>query len=236
MPVFQLNAAYASIMSTDPGDDHHRNSTKAPILARAPEPMDGLVNQIHTRRQSVLREGSMKSCYAKAVFLLLFALLSGSVAIWASASELPESKDRPGIPSASVLAREMLDTHNAIRAHLNLLPLQWSAELASVSQKWANRLLEKRRLDLNPDSTYGENLFMISGGSASPAAVVRQWASESQNYDYHSNSCSGICGHYTQLVWRRTQRVGCAVARGAGYEIWVCNYDPPGNISGQLPY
>jgi pathogenesis-related protein 1 len=150
--------------------------------------------------------------------------------------QLAGLSDHPGNPSARDLAREMLNAHNAVRTDLNLPPLQWSAELAAVSQKWANTLLKQRRFALNPNTSYGENLFMIEGGAASPAAVVRQWASESQNYDYESNSCSGICGHYTQLVWRRTLRVGCAVARGAGREIWVCNYDPPGNLSGQAPY
>ena len=81
-----------------------------------------------------------------------------------------------------------------------------------------------------------QSVFMVTGGSASPAAVVRQWASESQSYDYDSNTCSGICGHYTQLVWKRTSRVGCAVAKENNREIWVCDYDPPGNVLGQLPY
>jgi hypothetical protein len=45
-----------------------------------------------------------------------------------------------------------------------------------------------------------------------------------------------VCGHYTQIVWRNTKSVGCAVARGKGVEVWVCNYDPPGNYAGQRPY
>ena len=138
--------------------------------------------------------------------------------------------------SVCTLALEILNAHNAVRAELNLSSLQWSDELAALSQKWADTLLAQNRFVHSPNSSYGENLFMITGGSASPAAVVWQWASESRNYDYNSNTCNGICGHYTQLVWRRTSRVGCAVARGHGREVWVCNYDPPGNVLGQLPY
>jgi pathogenesis-related protein 1 len=151
-------------------------------------------------------------------------------------AHLPGSGDYTEASSMSGLAREILNEHNAVRDDLRLPPLQWSEELAAISQKWANTLLKQRRFDLDPNTPFGENLFMISGGSASPAAVVRQWASESHNYDHGSNSCSGICGHYTQLVWRRTRRVGCAVAKGAGREIWVCSYDPPGNVVGQSPY
>jgi len=136
----------------------------------------------------------------------------------------------------TVLVREILDAHNAVRADLKLPLLQWSNELAALSQKWANTLLVHNRVYINPTTPYGQNLFMVSGGSASPAAVVRQWASESWSFDYDSNSCSGICGHYTQLVWKHTSRVGCAVARGNNQEVWVCDYDPPGNVLGQSPY
>jgi pathogenesis-related protein 1 len=51
---------------------------------------------------------------------------------------------------------------------------------------------------------------------------------------------SNGCGHYTQVVWRNTQRVGCGYStcqsQGYTFEIWVCNYDPPGNFIGQTPY
>jgi len=142
----------------------------------------------------------------------------------------------PEVDSDTVLAREILDAHNFIRAELKLPLLQWSNELANLSQKWANTLLAQNRFYINPTTLYGQNLFMVSGGSASPAAVVRQWASELQSYDYDSNTCSGVCGHYTQLVWKRTSRVGCAVARSSNREVWVCDYDPPGNVLGQSPY
>jgi pathogenesis-related protein 1 len=66
--------------------------------------------------------------------------------------------------------------------------------------------------------------------------VVNAWAAESRNYDYRSNCCRGVCGHYTQIVWAGTQEVGCAVARGGRREVWVCNYDPPGNWAGKRPY
>src|SRR5258708_3683246 len=86
-----------------------------------------------------------------------------------------------------------------------------------------------------PHSTYGENLFDINGAAASSAEVVNTWASESRNYDYSSNRCRGMCGHYTQIIWGDTKEVGCAVARGGGREVWGCNYDPPGNWARKRP-
>ena len=85
-------------------------------------------------------------------------------------------------------------------------------------------------------SPYGENLFEITGAVSTSAEVVDQWASESKDYQYGSNSCRGVCGHYTQMVWRGTKRLGCAAARRGKTEVWVCNYDPPGNWIGNRPY
>lgn len=49
------------------------------------------------------------------------------------------------------------------------------------------------------------------------------------------------CGHYTQLVWANTRQVGCGYSTcetndGFLFEVWVCNYDPPGNVISQFPY
>ena len=74
------------------------------------------------------------------------------------------------------------------------------------------------------------------GSRASAAEVVGYWAAEARDYSYRANTCRGMCGHYTQLVWNDTREVGCAVASEPGREVWVCNYDPPGNWVGERPY
>ena len=141
-----------------------------------------------------------------------------------------------GTGAASSLSRDMLAAHNGVRARVGVPPLAWSDRLAARAQDWADHLLARGQFTHRPKSPYGENLFEIDGGTASPARVVQSWASESRNYDSRSNRCSGVCGHYTQIVWRDTKEVGCAVARGEGREVWVCNYDPPGNWAGRRPY
>lgn len=136
----------------------------------------------------------------------------------------------------SPLAQDMLAAHNAVRARLHIPPLTWSAEIAGQAQAWADRLLAERRFAHRPRSPYGENLFEISGALASPSQVVADWGSEAGAYDYASNKCLGVCGHYTQLVWAATKKVGCGVARNRRQEIWVCDYVPPGNFVGRRPY
>src|SRR5581483_1121499 len=126
--------------------------------------------------------------------------------------------------------------HNVVRASVKVAPLAWSAPLAEAAQKWADRLVARNEFVHTPKNRYGENLFYVEGAGATPSEVVDYWAGEARDYDYATNQCHGACGHYTQMVWRDTRRVGCAVARGKGREVWVCEYDPPGNVVGLKPY
>ena len=132
--------------------------------------------------------------------------------------------------------RAMLAGHNQARARVGVSPLAWSDRLAAIAQQWANHLIARRQFAHRRDGLYGENLYAISGAKATEAMVIAAWAQEQAAYDIQSNHCRDVCGHYTQMVWASTKRVGCAVARGGGREVWVCNYDPPGNWVGQRPY
>lgn len=132
----------------------------------------------------------------------------------------------------------MLEAHNEVRARVDVPPLRWSDRLAAHAQEWANHLLANGQFYHRPHPPFGENLFDIIGPRAhtSPAAVVADWASEEIDYSYRANTCRGVCGHYTQLVWSGTREVGCAAARDSNREVWVCNYNPPGNWVGERPY
>jgi pathogenesis-related protein 1 len=130
----------------------------------------------------------------------------------------------------------MLAAHNKVRRKVNVPPLTWSDKLAASSQEWANTLLARGEFIHRAKSSYGENLLAIQGASASPEEVIDAWDSESEDYNYPSNECSKMCGHYTQLVWASTKQVGCGVARNSRREVWVCEYYPPGNYVGKRPY
>jgi len=134
------------------------------------------------------------------------------------------------------MARDMVAIHNTVRAQVGTSPLTWSDRLAAVAQEWANGLLASGKFVHSHNPDYGENLYEIRGAAATPAVVVKAFADESRDYDYRSNSCRSVCGHYTQVVWNDTKEVGCAVARGGGREVWVCEYYPPGNWEGRKPY
>ena len=147
----------------------------------------------------------------------------------------PAQAQYPGWPPPQY-SQAMLQAHNAVRAQVGVAPLVWSSQLAGVAQEWADRLLATNSFAHRPSNRYGENLYTISGGMASPGDVIDAWVSEAQGYNFSRNTCSGVCGHYTQIVWRQTRAVGCAVASSGYRQIWVCNYDPPGNVIGFRPY
>ncbi len=133
---------------------------------------------------------------------------------------------------------QMLNAHNAWRRRHNVPALKWSPKLAACAQQWAENLARSNSFRHRTDGRYGENLATASGQHLTPDRVVGMWGNEAQYYDYRSNSCmSGeMCGHFTQLVWRGTKEVGCGMSRNDQREVWVCNYNPPGNIVGQKPF
>ena len=153
--------------------------------------------------------------------------LAAIVAVTLKAASIP--------PPLAPFEQQILVAHNLVRAQFQEPPLQWSPALAERARAWAGRLAEERRFD-HSGSSFGENLYLIVPGPATPDEVVAAWAAEASKYDYHANSCRGVCGHYTQIIWRDTAKVGCGMARGSRREIWVCNYDPPGNYVGERPY
>ena len=130
----------------------------------------------------------------------------------------------------------MLAAHNALRARLRLPPLTWSDRLAAAAQDWATTLIVNNQFRHRPHSRLGENLYEIRGGEAGPLQAFDAWAAEAKAYDYRRNRCHGVCGHYTQIVWRDTRQVGCAMAQSSTREVWVCEYNPPGNYIGERPY
>jgi uncharacterized protein YkwD len=137
---------------------------------------------------------------------------------------------------AASLSQEMVSAHNVLRIRVGAAPLTWSARLAGIAQGWAEGLVASGKFTHSRNSDLGENLFTITGAAATPARVVNDWAGEARDYDYGSNTCRAVCGHYTQIVWKDTKELGCGVARGGGREVWVCEYDPPGNWEGKKPY
>lgn len=132
--------------------------------------------------------------------------------------------------------------HNVVRSAHGVVDIAWDNELAAVSQAWADRCDwgHNPGRSENYPGYVGENIY---GASFTPSGdgVVESWASEEADYDYANNSCASgkACGHYTQVVWAKSLKLGCAIASCPNLNtsnFVVCNYSPGGNFNGESPY
>src|SRR5262249_32622284 len=81
------------------------------------------------------------------------------------------------------------------------------------------------------------NIYMETGSSSTGSGdrAFQAWAAEASGYHWDNDSCADVCGHYTQLVWAATTSVGCGKATAGANTYWVCDFAPPGNITGPRP-
>ena len=139
----------------------------------------------------------------------------------------------------------LLAAHNQERDRIGVPELAWDPALAADARAWADELAATGRFEHSPDEAgkplQGENLWAGTPRAFSPEAMVALWTAEKADYRpglFPSNSRSGDVehvGHYTQLIWRNSRRVGCATAVGSREEFLVCRYSEAGNITGQRP-
>ncbi len=136
----------------------------------------------------------------------------------------------------------IIKAHNVWRKKVGVSNLKWSSEAATIAQKWASSLKKNNdcQMEHNPKrGEFGENIYRSKGFNSTTTEVVDAWGEEIADYNYKTNTCKPDkkCGHYTQVVWNTTKTVGCGkVSCDGRVEVWVCNYAPPGNISGKKPY
>ncbi len=138
----------------------------------------------------------------------------------------------------------MLEQHNSYRKPLGLPDLVWSASLAGDALAWGKQLLKGNRGQHDPRArslNEGENLWWGTADAFSYAQMVGGWGSEKKDFVYGTfPDCktrgSAVVGHYTQMIWRNTQSVGCALVGNGQTDFLVCRYGPPGNIEGQKVY
>ena len=157
------------------------------------------------------------------------------------------------VQASDVDPDEIIAAHNLWRRAVGVPPLAYSDDLAETAQSWADELAENHGCRMKHSKSggqYGENIYWASATLWSDGRreeqdvgsrpVVDAWGKEKRDYDYGRNRCAKgrQCGHYTQLVWRQTTEVGCAVSVcGETLEqVWVCHYKPAGNWAGQKPY
>jgi pathogenesis-related protein 1 len=144
------------------------------------------------------------------------------------------------VASAQNTPQDFVDLHNRARTTVGVGPVVWDSTVAKYARDYAAKRSGDCLLKHSDGGPYGENLFWGSGTSWTAAHAVKGWVDEKQNYHRSTNTCDSgkVCGHYTQVVWRKSTRIGCArviCAANRGVFI-ICSYSPPGNIRGERPF
>lgn len=140
----------------------------------------------------------------------------------------------------------LLASHNIERAKVGMPMMNWNYDLARSAAEWASYLARTGKFEHAPvdysQRLQGENIWGGTPGHYRPENMVDYWAAEKRYFKagvFPNNSTTGKVSdvsHYTQMIWRDTDEVGCAIAMSKQEEILVCRYSSHGNIRGRLPF
>jgi len=110
-----------------------------------------------------------------------------------------------------------LSGHNTFRAKHGAAALTWSDKLAAAAQKWASGCVFKH--SGGSVGPYGENLA-AGTGSFSIANGISLWTNEAKDY----NPSNPVPSHFTQVVWKATTQLGCALVTCPAGSIFDASY------------
>jgi len=154
----------------------------------------------------------------------------------ASAATTVSSSSGNGSGASDSDVQTYLAAHNTVRAQHGASPLTWSNDAASKAQEWANNCQFKHSGgSLGP---FGENLAAGTGSGYTIDSAITSWTNEVSQYDSSNPQPS----HFTQVVWKATTQVGCAVQDCSGIfaasfglaHFYVCEYSIQGNVIGEF--
>ena len=137
----------------------------------------------------------------------------------------------------------LLKYHNIARAQVGSPPLTWDTTLEQAAVKC---LQEKRPSSLTHGickdqpalANVGENLAQgtnINGAKAALMFIGEKCEAGGSLASYTSSFSGGSsAGHYTQVVWKGSKTMSCAMLQ-VGSPIY-CHYSPAGNMMGASAY
>jgi uncharacterized protein YkwD len=176
--------------------------------------------------------------------LTVLVLLLPAVALAAPQLLTHEWDGRPRPRGEQLMRSTMMAAHNRARAQYGSAPLIWDEALAGYARAYAQQLARTGRFEhdprLGPRLPQGENLWTGTRTAYSYADMIGQLIDERRFYrpgrfpDVSRTGDWSLVGHYTQIIWPTSQRVGCATASNRANDYLVCRYWPAGNVVGTV--
>ncbi|KAM5332404.1 GLIPR1-like protein 1 [Glossophaga mutica] len=165
------------------------------------------------------------------LWTLGFCLVAGKLSL-----TVPSIEDKSFID-------ECVAAHNEMRGKVqppaaNMKHMTWDEDLAKTAKAWANKCkfvhnsCLKKSYECHPTFKFvGENIWIGGLPIFTPKLAIVSWYNEKDFYNYSSLHCSKVCGHYTQVVWANSYKIGCAITicpnlGRAETSIFVCDYGP----------
>eukprot|EP00879_Flechtneria_rotunda_P015076 GHRR01015756.1.p1 GENE.GHRR01015756.1~~GHRR01015756.1.p1 ORF type:complete len:375 (+),score=118.02 GHRR01015756.1:504-1628(+) len=144
-----------------------------------------------------------------------------------STGTAPTAPARPaagmsGVPAAFA---GVVRTTNAYRHRHQVPALKWDPALAAQAQRFADSC----PMGHSGAQGLGEN---VAWGYPDWKSTVDAWYNEVQQYNFNNPGWSGSTGHFTQLVWKGTTKMGCGQNKMCSMVTYVCNYKAAGNMLG----
>ncbi|CAB3231001.1 unnamed protein product [Arctia plantaginis] len=151
----------------------------------------------------------------------------------------------------AIVRRKIVLYHNFFRSKVrpsasNMLLMSWHDGAARQAQTYAERCIFLRHNDARENTvphlgSCGQNLF-VAAQKTPWFFALKTWYLEYQNftYGYPRYNLKNI-GHYTQMVWATSHKVGCGMAYCRGgpwghFYNYVCHYCPGGNVDNITHY
>ncbi|KAI8619139.1 CAP domain-containing protein [Chytriomyces sp. MP71] len=156
---------------------------------------------------------------------------------WTSTSTSRTSSATAAAPTQSLSAfqEQVLILHNQFRAKHNISALVYNATVESYALSHANTLADDHctlQIGDRANDTLGQNLAYYRNSAPFTThfeMYTDLWEKSAIDPPSVDNTTA------TQMLWRGTSAVGCAVARGTVggdlCEVAVCDYWPAGNIA-----
>ena len=170
-------------------------------------------------------------------------IVAASAALLIGTAAQPAAALTSTAASLDPVARTLLAAHNRERAAIGAPPLQWDPRLAESAAAYGPQLAALGRLVHSPRAGrpgQRENLAMDHSAFTSPERLIGTWTAEKERFVpglFPGVSRTGHwkdVAHYTQMVWKTTTHVGCAIhTDGRQWSYLICRYSPPGNIDGR---
>ncbi|KAF2733924.1 PR-1-like protein [Polyplosphaeria fusca] len=169
----------------------------------------------------------------KAYTLALAGMVCAAPAQVKTRDTAKEGDGKPGITDAKFIGYVM-DAHWYWRKMHCAQDLTWDPALAQAALQSVNKCTDMPEHDRG-----GSNLSAVGPAADNEdkwyndsAEMVHGWHQEEVLYPYDHPYYDDAWGHFSQMVWRDTSRVGCAWGYCPGKKFpgrLYCFYDPPGN-------